>query len=200
MARKLTFKFKSEEFTASPVKIDRSKLYGWTALKALDDNGKDCKLVNMDENGSIIIPKGGLGLGILSPEKEWIDRSNLKAINPDGSNAEQILSSYNAPIELINTVDEETFLDHKITAVYQLAATEDFISAVGNDIYNFTYSFRDSFKGEAAFIMATANSLFMLLGQKTEFEMLNLTQAESIDDDNSEDEDEDSDDLDFSIM
>ena len=66
MARNLIFKIKGAEFSAVPVKVDRSKLYGWTALKGLDDSGKECKIVNMDESGTLIIPKGGLGLGIIT--------------------------------------------------------------------------------------------------------------------------------------
>jgi len=200
MARSLSFKLKNAEYSATPVKVERSKLYGWTALKALDDSGRECKIVSMDENGSIIIPKGGTGIGILSPEREWVERSSLKAVKPDGSDAEMIASSYSTPVELVNTVDADTFLDHKITAVYQLDAAEDFIVAIGNDIYSFTYSFSNSYKGEPAFIMTAANALFMLLGQKTEFNFLSLAQAESIDDENNDDEEEDSDDLDFSMM
>ena len=201
MARNLIFKLKDTEYSATPVKVDRSKLYGWTEYKALDDEGKECRIVNMDETGTLIIPKGGLGLGLLSPEREWVDRSSLKAVKPDGSDAEKILSSFSASIELKNTVDPDTFLDHRITFVYQLdEAPEELIKEVGEEIYSFTYSYRDSFKGDPAFVLAAGGTLFMLVGQKTEFEMLSLAQAEVIDEDDSEDEDDDSDDLDFSMM
>ena len=201
MARNLVFKIKGAEFAAAPVKVDRSKLYGWTELKALDDDGRECRMVSMDETGTFIIPKGGLGLGILSPDGEWVERSSLKAVKLDGSAAAPVPSSFNAPIELKNTVDAETFLDHRIVAVYQLDETgADFLNAVGEDIYSFTYSYRDSFKGDAAFLLTSGNTLFMLVGQEAEFEMLGLTQAEVIDDDDSEGEEEDSGDLDFSMM
>ena len=204
MARNLIFKIKGAEFSAVPVKVDRSKLYGWTALKGLDDSGKECKIVNMDESGTLIIPKGGLGLGIITPEGEWAERSSLKAVMPDGSDAAQVPSSYSAPITLKKTADMETFLDHKITAVYQLSAPDDFINAVGDNIFTFTYSFRDSFKGESAFIMTAQGAqqcaIFMLIGQEMKFEMLSLSQAQSIDDENSDEEEEDSDELDFSMM
>jgi len=104
------------------------------------------------------------------------------------------------------TADMETFLDHKIIAVYQLNATDDFINAVGDTIFTFTCSFRDSFKGESAFIMTAQDAqlkqgaVFMLIEQEMKFEMLGLSQAQTIDDENSDEEEEDSDELDFSMM
>ena len=201
MARNLSFVFNGTEYAAKPVKVDRSKLYGWTELKALDDEGRECRIVNMDEMGSLVLPKGGLGMGILSPEGDWVERSSLKAIKADGSEAELVPSSFSAPIDLNQKVDTETFLDHKITAVYQLdEAPQELIDKVGEDIYFFTYSFRDSFKGESAFILAAAEALFMLVGQKLDFQMIGLNQAETIDEENADEEDEDSADLDFSMM
>ena len=201
MSRNIIFKLKGTEYPVKPVKVDRKKLYGWTELKALDDEGRECRLVSMDDSGSLIIPKGGLGIGILSPEGEWVERSSLKAIKADGSDAQPVPSSYSAPIDLTEIIDAETFLDHKITAVYQLGdAPADMEKDLGEDIYGFTYSFRDSFKGESAFIMAAGGALFMLIGQKLDFQMISLAQAESIDEENSDDDDEDSDDLDFSMI
>ena len=94
----------------------------------------------------------------------------------------------------------DEFLDHKITAVYQLNAPDDFIEAVGDNIFSFTYSFRGGYKGECAFVMAAQDALFMLVGQEMKFEMLSLSHAQSIDEENSDEEEEESDDLDFSMM
>ncbi|GHV84714.1 hypothetical protein AGMMS50230_03220 [Spirochaetia bacterium] len=202
MARTLTFTVNGADYSASPVKIDRSKLYGWTELKALDENGRECRMVNMDETGTLIIPKGGLGLGILSPDRSWVDRTALKAVTLDGGDAELIKSSYSGPIELKNTVDTDTFLDHSISTVYQLEeAPAELTAAVGDNIYTFTYSYRDSYKGDTAFILTSDNTLFMLVGFKTEYEMLGLAQAGTINETEETDEDaeEESDELDFSM-
>ena len=104
MARNLVFRINKAEMAAAPVKVDRKKLYGWTELKALDDEGRECRSATMDETGTLIIPKGGMGMGLLSPEREWVERSSLKAVRADGSDAEIIPSSYNAPIDLAETV------------------------------------------------------------------------------------------------
>jgi hypothetical protein len=66
MAKALVFKYKDNEYPFSPVKIERKKLYSWTETIALDDEGNECKLVSMDESGTVIIPKGSMGLGVLN--------------------------------------------------------------------------------------------------------------------------------------
>jgi hypothetical protein len=110
MARTLTFAVNGAEYSAAPVKLDRKKLYGWREIVALDDDGRECRMVNMDETGTLVIPKGGLGLGILSPENEWVERSSLKAVRADGSDAELVPSSFAASIPLEKTGTVKNFL------------------------------------------------------------------------------------------
>jgi gamma-glutamyltranspeptidase len=97
-------------------------------------------------------------------------------------------------------VDAETFLDHKITAVHQLNAPRELVDAVGEDIYTFTYNYRDDYKGDPAFVLVSVDALFMLVGAKAEFQMIGLAQAESIDEENPDEDEEESDELDFSMM
>jgi hypothetical protein len=201
MARTLTFQVNGAEYPASPVKIDRKKLYGWRETIALDDEGRECSIVNMDETGTLIIPKGGLALGILSPDMEWVERSSLKAVRDDGTDAEIVKSSFDAPIVLKDKVDTEEFFDHSIASVYELSeAPEALVSAVGEDIYTFTYSYRESYAGSTAFLLVSAGVLFMLVGYKTEYEMLSLSEAALIDEADVDGEDEEeSDEIDFSM-
>jgi hypothetical protein len=200
MARTLTFSLNEKEYPASPVKLERKKLYGWSQTIALDEDGRECTLITMDETGTMFIPKGGMGLGLLSPDNEWVERSSLKAVKLDGSDAELVPSSFSAPIALKDAVDFEEFFDHTITAVYQLDATEDFIAAVGEKIYSFSYNYRDSYAVSPAFLVVSSGTLFMLAGYKTEYEMLGLEQAGAIDEEDvEEDEEEESDGLDFSM-
>jgi hypothetical protein len=202
MARVLTFAVNGAEYSAAPVKLDRKKLYGWREIVALDDDGRECRMVNMDETGTLVIPNGGLGLGILSPENEWVERSSLKAVNADGSDAQPVPSSFAAPIPLKDTVDCEEFFNHTIEAVYQLDAldaTKELAAAVGDRVYAFTYSYRDSYAGSPAFLVAVSEVLFMLVGYRNEYEMLSLEQAGAVDEFEEEDEEEAGDELDFSM-
>ena len=205
MARELIFQAKGKEYPANPTLIDRKKLYGWTENQAFDDQGNNCKLVSMDESGTLIIPKGGIGLGILSPEGKWIQRSKLKAVNMENEPVSLISSSYSIPIELKETVTYEEYLDHSITAFYQLENIDnELIEWIGDNIYRFDYCYRDSYEGKPAFLLVSEDAdknkqLFMMLGIPNNFEMLSITQSEVIIDETSEEE-EDNEEIDFSMF
>ncbi|GHT60006.1 hypothetical protein FACS1894109_16980 [Spirochaetia bacterium] len=58
MAKCLNFSLGGVVHSATPVKVDRKKLYGWSETKAFDEEGHECMLASTDESGSVIIPKG----------------------------------------------------------------------------------------------------------------------------------------------
>ena len=201
MARELTFKIKKKEYTATPLKVDRRKLYGWTQIIALDDNGDPCNLVTTDEAGQFIIEKGGTGLGILTPTGEWADRSQLKYVNEDGTKAELIKSSYNVVNPLKEKVSLEEFLDYSITDFYELTELDEtFKKEIGEDIYRFTYSYLDNFEGTPAFIMNSFGSVFMFIGVLNKFEMLCFGDCGDMDDNEDYNFELETDDLDFSMF
>jgi hypothetical protein len=157
----------------------------------------------MDESGTLIIPKGGIALGIIS-NGFWIQRSELKAVYEDGTPAELLPSSYSVPIELSKKVSVDEFLDHSIISFYQLdGASDELIDFVGGDIYSFTYCYRDSYEGKTAFLLTAGDdskNLFMMIGVRNEFEMLNLAQTAIVaEEPEIEEEDEDTE-IDFSMF
>lgn len=202
MARELTFSLGGREYAAAPAKVDRKKLYGWTETLALDDDGNECRLVSMDETGTVIIPAGGVGLGVLSPEMEWVDRSTLKAVTLDGQDASILPSSYSAPIELQEVVTPEEYLSHSITAFYQILGADPALVAAARDkIYTFPYLYRDGYEGQRAFLMESDGNLYMMLGYLAPFELLGLDEVGIIEDEEADDaEEEESDDIDFGMF
>lgn len=200
MARQLTFRIKRKEYTVIPVKIDRKKLYGWTEIIALDEQGRTCNLVSTDDTGTLIIPKGGTALGMLSSDGKWVERTQLKTVRQDGSEAEIIPSSFSVVIPLKQKVTDEEFLDYSITDFYQLDnVPDDLLKAIGDDIYTFDYTYLDSYETTPAFLMVSDTTLFMLLGYKNRFDMLCLGECSVVDDDDDYIEVTD-DDIDFSMF
>ncbi|MDR2285984.1 MAG: hypothetical protein LBE04_00685 [Prevotellaceae bacterium] len=206
MARELTFLVNGKEYVSSPTKIDRKKLYGWTENIALDDEGNECKLVSMDESGTFIIPKGGIALGIVSSDGFWVQRSELKAVYEDGMPAELMPSSYSVPIELSQKVGIDEFLDYSILSFYQLdGVSDELINFIGNDIYSFTYCYRDSYEGKTAFLLTAGDqnkgkNLFMMIGVLNEFEMISLVQTSIIEEEPEIEEEEEDTEIDFSMF
>jgi hypothetical protein len=189
-----------------PIKIERKKLYGWTELIALDEDGKTCSSVSVDETGSLVISKGGVGMGILSPDLKWVDRSSLKALTEDGKDAPLIPSSYDAPIHLEALVSVEQFLDYTITALYQMEDAgasltgSELAKAIGSGIYTFTFNPRSDYEGSEAFLLAEGQTAYMLLGYNPGFEFIGLEEAENIEVSDDEVEEDEDGDIDFSMM
>ena len=203
MPRTLTFDLGGTEYTAEPMKIDRRKLYGWTETHAFDDDGNECQLVSTDASGTIIIPKGGVGLGIESADGKWVERGELRTVNEDGSDAELTPSSYSAVIELTHKASDEEFLDCSITGFYHLDGAEPgLIETVGNDIYTFDYCYRDAYETSPAFVLAAqidgTMELFMFVGVKNDFGYIGLDEVSTPDEDQTDEEE--SDDIDFSMF
>ncbi|WP_010257544.1 hypothetical protein [Treponema primitia] len=201
MGRQLNFSLRGASFCAEPLKLDRAKLYGKSATLAIDEKGGPCTLVSMDSGGAFIIPQGGIGLGILSPESRWVERSSLKAVTLGGHEAVLMKSSYDGVILLEKSVPVDEFLNHSITAVYNVETDTAFIDAIGENIYTFTYNYRDGYEGTAAFLLKKEEKLFMLLGYPAHFEMLSLSEAGEIDEDALEDDENENDgEIDFSMF
>lgn len=195
----LNFTLDGKEFNCEPTKVERSKIYGSTEKVILDDNDLPCKSVSMDESGTVIIPKGGTALGIVNDKMEWVTRSQLHVVNLQGEAVEQIPSSFSAPISLDKKVDAETFLDYTITTVYQLSGEfKELMAAIGNDIYTFSFNYRNSYDTNPAFLINNGEDLFMLAGYKNDFEFINLQETSVLDfEEEAEEEDFD---IDFSMM
>lgn len=201
MPRQLTFKIGKKEYTAAPVKVDRRKLYGWTELVAVDDNGDPCELLTADESGRYIIPLGGTGNGILSGAGRWIERSELRTVDSDGKSAPIFKSSFDTVNVLDEKVTPHQFLDYSITDFYELTeVSAPLLKMVGQDIYRFEYTYNDSYDPSPAFVLAAGGTLFLLIATKNDFEWLCFGDCETIDDGIDEDALEKSNDIDFSMF
>ncbi len=173
MARELTFQLKRKEYTVAPLKIDRRKLYGFTEIVAQNDRGESYKLVSTDLTGRYMIDKGGTGMGILTPSGEWADRSSLKIVRADGTPATLVPSSFNIVNKLSKKVGIDTYLNYNLTDFYELNDPDGAMAqAVGEDIYTFTYSYLDNYEGNTAFVLVAGGTLFLLIGQEIQLEML----------------------------
>lgn len=172
MARQLIFKADSKEFPVNTVKISREKIYGWVEKRILDSTDKECEVAYVDDNTGVIIPKGGTGLGTLSSTGTWITKNELTAVNETGEDATPIPSSFDAPIALQNEASAEEFLDHSISYVYLVEAenVSELIAYIGQKIFKFTYNYREDYEAFTAFLIASEGKLYMLVGNKLDFE------------------------------
>lgn len=190
MPRQLTFVLKRKKYVASPVKIDRRKLYGWVGIEATDDAGLPCEVVTADQTGQFIIPRGGMAVGLLTPRGEWVERSELTVVAADGKPARLLPSSFDGEIILRRKATAEEFLNHDITDFYALTdVPEGFARQVGGDIYTFSYCYTAGCEGFPAFVLTSCGELFLLIGEKLLFEWVGYDEPGFVDP-TDEDEDE----------
>ena len=199
MAKELKLVLSGVEYGTSPVKLDRKKLYGWTTLVATERSGDICDLAYLCPDDALIIPSGGLKQATLDSDGRWVEKSELKAYSEDGSEELPLLpSSFDAPIVLSEKASGEEFLDNDWESVYQLD-NPDLAAAIGDDIYKFTFNYRESTNHNDAYLLNTPGGLFLFAGDKQEFHLVSLAEETTIDD-VEEPVEEDIDELDFSML
>lgn len=188
MAKKRTkplrFRFNDEEVTFDMIKVDRSKLYGFKELEVSDDAGRTCELATLAEDGRTVIGKGGTGIGYMSADGRWADKTQLRPVDIEGEEITPVTSSFGEVIALESPVSNEEFLNHNIRLCYLMepeAIHEPLMDALkAGAIFGFPYSYRGGLVADAGFLlMNTTNEVFFLVGDATSAEFVGLQQAAS---------------------
>ena len=153
----------------------------------------------------MIIPKGGTGLGSISEDGNWIEKSDMMYVDDDGSPAELIPSSYDGEIELNKSVSIEFLLEHNITSIYSLQGEEnhpDFVKAVADnkDIFTFVFNYRADYEADDAYLLTSAGEVFAVVGKKAELEYIGLENKEEEVPEEPEAEASEDDDFDFGML
>ena len=196
-SKPLVFEFEKTTVTFDMIKVDRSKLYGFKELEVTDDKGQPCELATLAEDGKTVIGKGGTGLGYLSADGLWCDKSNLLPVDIEGNKIEPVKSSFGTPIPLIETVTTDEFLNHNIRLCYLMNPEElcDPLMAKlkENAIFHFPYSYRGGLEADAGFLLMNGEEqVFFLVGDPTAAEFIGLQQSAPVatDDEESDSDDE----------
>lgn len=197
-AKPLVFEFEGEEITFDMVKVDRSRLYGFKELEVIDDVGHVCELATLAEDGRTVIGKGGTGIGYLSADGRWADKSALRPVDIEGEEIVPVTSSFGTPIPLSHTVTVDEFLNHNIRLCYIMQSESLHASLISSlargTIYSFPYSYRGGLVADSGFLLMNAeDQVFFLVGDATAVEMVGLQQAASVvpeDDEAGEDADD----------
>lgn len=198
MAKEFTFILGGAPFSAAPVKLERKKLYGWSSLVATDRDGRICTAAYISPEDTLMIPSGAAKLATVDETGLIVKKGDLIAFDADGKALENYPSSFEAPIELMQTVTEEQFLDHEWASVYQIPNAE-LASAVGTRIFTFPFSYSGGTALQEGFLMNCPAGLFLFAGTPVDFAPVSLAE-EAVIDESEEEVIEDIDELDFSMI
>lgn len=204
MARPLILRYGQQEVAFQLNKVDRSRLYGFKEREVLDETERLCELATLADDGRTVVGRGGTGLGYLTADGEWCQKSELRPIDVEGQEITPVKSSFEAPIDLIQTATTEEYLDHIIRLVYVLDTEDDgtelWEELKSGTIYTFPYSYRGGLQADAAFLLAGAdNNLFLVVGNPSTVRMVGLPQTAAVIDEET-DSAEEGDLMDFDMI
>jgi hypothetical protein len=204
MAKPLVFEFRGKQSEYQLIKVDRTKLYGYKELEVIDDQGNRCDFATLAEDGHTLVGKGGVGMGYLSADGLWCDKTKLSPVDAEGKPIQPAASSYAAPVVISeqNLTSADDYLAHTIRAIYLLATAElgqlDETIKQGS-IFKFPYSFRGGLEPDVAFLLANdAGFVFLAVGRPALIEFIGLQQiAHTVEEELSDDEVEE---MDFGMI
>jgi hypothetical protein len=206
MAKPLVFQWGDRQFSFAMNKVDRAKLYGFKETEVLDDKGQRCVLATLAQDGHTVIGRGGTGLGNLTVDGTWIEKSQLTPVDPAGQKLQPVPSSFAAPVTLSDKASIDEYLDCAVRSIYLLQAEGEADPLVEElkrgTIFRFAYSFRSGLEPDTGFLLASAEGkVFLAVGKPTKVEFLSLQQtAAVVEDEDQTGDEEDADAMDFSMM
>ena len=205
MAKPLVFQWRDRQISFQMAKVDRARLYGFKESEVLDDQGQRCELATLAQDGQTVVGRGGTAFGTLTVDGTWIEKNQLKPVDPAGQTIQPIPSSFAAPVPLVEQVSPEDYLDCAVRAVYVMETPDD-IGPLADElkqgaIYRFPYSFRGGLEPDQGFLLANSEGkLFCAIGKPAKVEFLGLAQAAAAVEDEEAESEEEEDAMDFSMM
>ena len=180
MARKAEFSINGQSIIAELTKVDRKKIYGWSAIEVFDENGSKCNLAGLAE-GQFVMPSGSTALVTLNSKGETVSKDTLIGVDSDGKKVEKVPSIYDEKVMLREaTVDE--YLSMAVKSVYQLQVDEN-KEALLNElnkgkIYYFVFNYRADYEGDDAFLISNGTDIFAVTGMSADLEFIGLEDNE----------------------
>lgn len=196
MAKPLVFEFGGRSIPFSMSKVDRAKLYGFKELEILDEQGRKCELATLAGDGRTVVGKGGTGIGYLSVDGAWCEKSTLRPVDLEGNRIDPVPSSFSAPVKLDQKVTADEYLSHDVRAIYVMETESDAGDLIEEltkgAIFRFDYSFRGGLEADAGFLLMGADeNVFFAVGTPANLEFVGLQQSAGVVEDDEVDDDGD---------
>lgn len=208
MAAPLAFRFRGREFVCRPDKVDRSRLYGYVETEAVDEHGERCALATLAPDGRTLIGSGGTALVWLTPDGDWIDKTELRPVDPEGEPVETPESSFKKVNEIENRVSPEVYLAHTVHAVYRLLPDEggaldaELVAELkAGAIFGFDYATGRGLSADAGFLLADADGeIWLAVGKPADIRFVALDRPVAPDEEPTDEETGEDDEVDFGML
>jgi hypothetical protein len=177
MAKNLTFVIDKTKFQAAITKVDRDKVYGFVEEAVTDKQGSVCMTANLLDDGKTLILSGATALKTVDEKMQEVDKSTLKTVYLDGSDAVLIPSSYDGEIKLESCSLDDLF-DLQVDTMYQLTwedetSKKELLSLLQDgSVFRFVFNYRADYEGADAVVVGNGVEVFVLTGRLQPFEYL----------------------------
>ena len=199
MAREILLNLNKKKSTFEISKIDRKKLYGFKKRMFLDEKNKECSKANLEEETGIVFVNSDISSCYLDHKGNYIEKSNLEAINENGKKVKKEDSTIGKEVNL-NLITTEDALNLKVNSVYHLEPKEfdkNLKSKLDKgEVFSFPFNYYADFKLEDGIILKSEKEYFALIGRKTSCHWVG-EKSDDLPEDVEEFEDND---LDFEMM
>ena len=205
MARLAEFKIGDNLFKAGINKIDRDKIYGYVEEHACDVNGDECHMGSVLGDGITFVLSGSTALKKVDDAFYEVDKSEMKTVYMDGSDAELIPSIFEIEVPL-KEGPLDRLLDLQVDLAYQLSfdAEDDKAAVIAqlktDKAYYFVYNYRADYEGADAFLISNGADVFALAGKLVEFQFLDNETIVPIDENEDDSAENEPDPLDFGMF
>jgi len=181
MSRVVEVIFNGETSSFEIAKVDRNKLYGCKKRVWLDADGRECAAARLTEDGRHILPSGSTASLYVNGAGDTMDRKELIPADANGTSLEKMPSTIGEPQEMEGPVSLDHFLEHTVTAVYQLDAaafSPDLEAALSRgDIYRTPFRQRADYRDGYAFLLMNDDGVFLVASEPGDFDYVGYSEV-----------------------
>lgn len=204
MARDLKLSYQGKQYIFGIQKLDRKKLYGYTTVDVKDDQGLKCSLATVSDDGRHILAKGCVGYTYMNEKNEYVASASMKMVNKDdGKPIEKIISSFDLENIELQEASLDDYLKLYVKSVYQMVDIDKSDSKELLELLKackvlyLKFNYRTDYDEDDAFLIHNEDTIFMVIGQISDFKFIGL---EKVVEDMVELDDDEDDDFDFGML
>ena len=179
MNKHVEFIINGKSVIASLKKVDRKKIYGWSTIEVLDQNGSKCQLASILD-GVHVLSSGCTSTLKFNNKGELVSNSELVGFNHHGEKVQKVPSVYDGKVVLQkSTIDD--YLALAVKSVYQLSSQDNSIilSELNDDkVFSFVFNYREDYDGDDAFLISNGETAFVVVGKRADLHFFGMNDNE----------------------
>ena len=176
MAKPIIVSLSGKEYSFSPTKIERAKIYGAKKRVALDAQERFCVRASLTSDGAHLMQSGMTAQGYFKQNGEMVSRSEMQGIDPNGKVVETIPSTLGVTQHLEGPVNGSEVLNLEIESIYFAQPIDEegplHQKLKGGEIYKFSMNYTAGLEMETAYLVGNDEGYFALVGKSTQIEWI----------------------------